>query len=149
MIACVGAITVALFMSSCNDGHDHEADKAVDPAHQHREGPHGGEINELGSVAHIETVHSPESGEIRIFITGPDAKSPLAIETAPQAKFGTDAGPQVIDMNPAGGSLPASEFAAKHEALAAEHPSGRLSIRVGGLSFNPDIEELHHHDDGH
>ncbi len=137
--ALLGALAFASLASSC----DLDIGSGSG-AHEHEPGPNGGDVYDLTPVGHIETLHSHQDGEIRIFLTGPDARSALKIDKAPQVKLVTDDGPLVIDMNPAGGSLPASEFDAKHAALAVEHPKGRLSIDAGGKSFNPDLSDLGH-----
>jgi hypothetical protein len=135
----LGALAFASLASSCD--HDHGEGSR---GHAHAPGPNGGDIYDLPEVGHIETLHDHETGEIRIFLTGPDAESPLKIDKAPQVKLMTDSGPQVIDMDPVGGSLPAAEFDVKHAALAVEEPKGRLSIDAGGKSFNPDLTDLRH-----
>lgn len=110
------------------------------------EGAHGGELVELGTAAHLEFVRKEATGEVTLYITGPDGKAPLAIADAPEIKLATDAGPKVITTTAAkGADGKASEFTAKDDALKAHEVAGRVSVKVGGKLFNPEIHEVHEH----
>jgi len=112
--------------------------------HSHDHGSHGGDIIEVGSeTAHIEFVHSESSGTVKLYITGPDAKTALAIE-APMIKLTTEAGPQAISttaIDAADGK--ASSFTATHDAFRAHPLEGRITLSIGGKEYNPTIVHAH------
>jgi hypothetical protein len=145
-------LAVSTLLACGNDASS--SDKGKNPAgdataHSH-EGAHGGGLVELGTAAHLEFVRKEATGEVTLYVTGPDGKSPLAIVDAPEIKLATAAGQKVLTTtpsNPVDGK--ASEFTAKDDALKAHQIGGRVSITVGGKLFNPQIVADHDHDHDH
>lgn len=136
-----GAKTTATEKSpaSKSDAHAHEE-------HAHK-GSHGGEIIALdGEKAHIELVHHAAEGKADLYITGPDGKTALALEKAPDLKLMTDDGPKVLKCEPSGGSDgKASQFMVSDEALKKDPLKGFIALEVDGASYSPAIPEEHHH----
>lgn len=136
-------------MSACKDSSS-SGDKSsgAESSHSH-EGAHGGELVELGAAAHLEFVRKEETGEVSLYITGADGKTPLLIADAPEIKLATDSGQKSIKTVPASGAGgKASEFTAKDDSLKAHEVSGRISVTVDGKLYNPEIVEDHGHDHG-
>ncbi|MFT7617790.1 MAG: hypothetical protein ACI97A_001429 [Planctomycetota bacterium] len=109
-------------------------------------GSHGGELLELGSTGHLEVCHSASTGEVKIYITGADAKTVLAIAGAPVLKVPQVPTALMLTMkatNTADGK--ASEFVVTNDALKVDHLHGRISLKVGDLTFNPDLASGHGH----
>lgn len=138
---------VALFgIVSCGDKETEAPDSTAGHAAHSEYGANGGELLELGTTGHIEVCHSPSTGELKIYLTGADAKTALAITGAPILKV-----PQVptalqLKMTATNSSDgKASEFSVTNEALMVGHLHGRISLKVGDLTFNPDLASGHGH----
>ncbi|MCK6474424.1 MAG: hypothetical protein L6R28_22125 [Planctomycetes bacterium] len=125
--------------ASTSDGHAHAE-------HAHK-GIHGGKMIALdGEKAHIEFVHHAAEGEADLYITGPDGKTALPLEKAPNLKLMTDDGPKVLKCEPSGGSEgKASQFTASGDALKKDPLKGFIAVEVDGASFSPALPEEHHH----
>ena len=107
-------------------------------------GSHGGHVLELGSVAHLEYVHDAVAGSVTMHLTGPDLRAPATPDQAPELKLVTDSGPLVLTLRGNVGAT-SSSFSVTHDALKTEHPTGRISIKIAGTVFSPDLEETHGH----
>jgi hypothetical protein len=141
----------ALLIAGCGEDSD-QGDRDCEATGGHAahpdEGPHGGLLLELGSAAHMEFVHEVKTRTVTVYLTGGDARSPLPISKQPQLKLVTAQGPLVLSMRSVGGaSGKSAQFALTHAALGSEALEGRISIEVNGKLYNPDLEEVHHHED--
>jgi hypothetical protein len=76
---------------------------------------------------------------VTLYFTGPDAKAPLDVDAPPDLKLVTAAGPRVIPTSASPNAPGSSMFMATDEALGAKDLDGRLSIVIGGKTFQPDI----------
>ncbi|MGE3172482.1 MAG: hypothetical protein AB7O97_07625 [Planctomycetota bacterium] len=136
------ALPMLLVVASCSD--EKPEDKPSKPgaaAHGH-EGPHGGHLLEVGDhVAHLEVMHDEAAGKMTIYVLGSDAKSALTDAKAPQVKLSTDSGPKVLSTTAVSGA--AGAFAVTDPALKAHGPEGRISIEIGGKTYNPALEHDH------
>lgn len=140
------AIPLLLVFASCSEEkHEAEPGKSSAAAHGHgHKGPHGGHLLEVGDhVAHLEVMHDESAGKMTIYVLGPDAKSAFTGAKAPQVKLTTDSGPKVLSTTAVSGE--AGAFAVTDPALKAHGPEGRISIEIGGKTYNPALE--HHHED--
>lgn len=139
-------LPVLLALWSCSDGKREEASKPDKPkaaTHSH-EGPHGGHLLEVGDhIAHLEVMHDESAGKMTIYVLGADAKSALTGTNSPQIKLSTDSGPKVLSTTAISGE--AGAFTATNSALMTHAPEGRISIEIGGKTYNPALE--HHHED--
>ena len=138
LLALCGSLLCAIGCTSeshSGDGHDHA----------HHEAQHGGMLIEVGGeVAHLEFVHDAKSGSATLYVTGPDAKTPMAI-AAPELKVTSAEGPVVIPTTAVGEKDGmASQFTASHDALKKEPVDGRVSFKIGDKAYNPVIEASHH-----
>ena len=141
-------LAASLILGACGDegdNHDHAADQGGGghAAHGH-EGPNGGHILELGSAGHIEFVHDATAGRVTMYFTGPDLKKPITPDQPPELKLSTDSGPLVLTLTGDAGAG-SSQFSVTNDALKTGHPTGRISVKVAGAVFNPDLEETHDH----
>ncbi len=167
-------LTTALLLSGCADqaappatpiaaesghGHDDGHDHDHDDGHDHpAEGPHHGDLVELGNEAyHAEIVHG-DGGEVTIYILDGAAKAAVPISALSVAinlthegeaeQFQLSAAPQ--DSDPAGKS---SRFVLKDEHLAedldANGTTAKLVVTFDGQQFTGKIEHHHDHDHDH
>ena len=121
--------------------HDHDQEHSTEDEDHHETGtPHHGQLVDLGSAGHVEIVHEHEAGTVTLHFTGPDAEAALAVDSAPEIKLMTNDGPRVLTTQASEGS--SSTFVVTDEALHAESLDGRLSVVIGGQTFQPDL----HHD---
>lgn len=139
-------MALPLALSGCGDGHaghDHgDQTKEKGGAHAHApDGPHGGHLIELGTVAHLEMVHDTAAGKVTAYFFGADGESVLAIPGAPELKLVTHDGPKVLRMEPVASSDgKASEFSVVDHVLEHEHLEGRITVEIEGQTYNPDLE---------
>lgn len=160
------SLTALLLLSGCESNKPASGTSASSPVtqtqaneaeHDHpTEGPHHGDIVELGNEEyHAEIVHG-NGGEVSIYLLDSKAKNPVPID-APEVvinlshdgqaeQFKLPAVPETGD--PAG---QASKFSLKNEELSgdldSEGTSAKLVITINGKSYSGKIE--HHHEDGH
>jgi hypothetical protein len=142
-LLCLMMAAVSL-LSACGDDHDHDHDHADGHAAHDHEGPNGGHIYELGAVGHLEFVHDVTTGRVTMYFTGPDLKKPITPDQPPELKLSTDSGPLVLSLK-SDASPDSSRFSVTNDALKTEHPKGRISIKVAGAVFNPDLEDPDDH----
>ena len=139
-------LTASLLLGACGgegDDHDHDHSEGGHAAHSH-DGPNGGHILELGSAGHLEFVHDATAGRVTMYFTGPDVKKPITPDQPPELKLSTDSGPLVLTLtgNAGAGS---SQFSVTNDALRTGRATGRISVKVAGAVFNPDLGETHDH----
>ena len=141
----IALLTVLALIAGC-DNHDHsgEGTDVDDHGHSHEAGPHGGPILDLGSGGHLEVVHDDEAGSVKLYLLGGDMKSPVAIADTPVMKLTTPTGQKVLTLN-AEGELPADTFSLTHDALKTGELMGRITIKIEGKTYNPDLEAAHKH----
>lgn len=138
-----------------DDGHDHSEAK---DKHDHPEdGPHKGQLIELGAEEyHLEVTHDEASHTITFYLL--DNKAKNAVSTADldlvlnlkvnskPAQYIVPAAPQESD--PQGES---SRYALSneelHEALEAPTTTGRITLQVAGKSYSGEYK--HHDHDEH
>ncbi len=142
-------ILATLLICACSGGDEHREGGESGPhshSHSHEAGPHGGQILEVGAhVAHLEVIHSEETGKMTIYVLGPDLKTPVTLAKAPQLKLTTAEGPKVLATqaeDAPGGA--ASVFIVTHDALKVHGPEGRITLELNGKIYNPDL--VHHHE---
>jgi len=117
---------------------------AATGAHGH-EGPHGGHVLEVGShVAHLEVIHDDDSGKMTIYVLGEDLKTPLALAAAPQIKLSTNDGPKVVTTRPQDANGGKSSVFSATDAALKGHLHGRISVEIGGKTYNPELEHEDH-----
>lgn len=132
-------------------GHAHSHD------HGHEQGPHKGELIELGEEEfHAEVVFDEEAAKVSLYLLGPDAKTAVAIEAkelslempgkdAP-VTHALAAAPQEGD-----GEGKSSRFETKTADLfeAFHHnpkAAGKFKVTLGGKEFAGEIKHDHDHD---
>ena len=132
--------------SGSDHGHNHG-----DHGHDHAHGDHGhghdhdhdpGLIEVGEHVAHIDFAHDATAGSVTLTVTGPDAKTALAADSAPKLNLTGD-NPLQIETTAKEGAT--GVYVATNDALKAE-PEGRIAISIGGQSYQPTIKHDH---DGH
>jgi hypothetical protein len=132
-------------------GHDH--------AHAHpSEGPHHGDLVELGNEEyHAEVVHG-DGGLITVYILDGSAKNAVPIEAAEvvfnvmhgdkPAQFKLPAMPEAAD-----GPGKSSRFSVTNAELASslddEKSSAKLVVNIAGKQYTGKVEHHHDHDHGH
>jgi hypothetical protein len=133
-------------------GHAHSHD------HGHEQGPHKGELIELGEEEfHVEVVFDEESEKISLYLLGPDAKTAVAIEAKELSlelpvkgaamTHALAAAPQEGD-----GEGKSSRFETKSaDTFEVFHDDpktvGKFTVTLGGKEFTGQIK--HDHEHGH
>ena len=130
------------------DEEHHEAGEDTD-LHAHDEGVHEGAMLVVGSEeAHIELVHDGEAGEIILYITGPDGRTPLLLTDPPKVNLMAEGGNRQIETAAVNaGEGGASQFEARDEALKTEPLKGRIALAMNGKFYSVDIKDEHDHDE--
>ena len=139
--------------------HEHAGE---DAAHQHAhgtEGPHGGQLVELGGggAYHAELVHEEQTGAVTVYLLDGDAESAVAV-AAPELtvnlqhdgqgkQFKLAAQPQPDDAPGKSSRFVASDGALGEE-LDHEHGSAQLVVEIAGQQYRGAIEHHHGHE-GH
>lgn len=137
-----------------DDHSDHSED-----AHNHPvEGPHHGDLVELGNEEfHAEVVHDHESGSLSVYILDGSATKEVAIDAKELTINVTDDGTPkqfTLTAQPAAGDEDglASHFVSDSSELAAhldeEGNRPRLVVTINGKSYRGSIEHAHDHE-GH
>jgi hypothetical protein len=136
----VKLFTAALVLGICFCAMAEEKDHHDKPAH-------GGVILELGDeVAHLEFVHDEKGGKATIYLTGPDAKTALAITEAPKFNLkGKDGNKQVESKAVNAKDGAASQFEASDDAFKAHELKGRIVLVINGKKYNADLKDAHKH----
>lgn len=127
---------------AAHSGHDHDAHAGHDD--------HAPGLLEVGDhLAHIDFVHDAASGTVTLHVTGPDAKTALALSDAPKLNLIGDNPTQIVTraFSPDADGASA-EFSASDPALKAE-PEGRIAVTVGGQTYQVIIEHDHGSHEGH
>ncbi len=139
---------------------DKDKDKAPDAehgqAHSHEQGPHKGELIELGEEEfHAEVVFDEDAEQVSLYLLGPDAKAAVAIDAKELSLEmpGKDApvthtlaaAPQEGD-----GEGKSSRFETKSADLfeAFHHNSkavGKFKVTLGGKEFTGEVKHDHSH----
>lgn len=155
------AVTVLVGCGTNTQPNPAEVDDAHDHAHP-SEGPHGGELIELGNEQyHAEMLHDEESGTITIHLLDSTAAEPVAIEAAEvtinvkrngqAAQYALAAAPETNDP-----TEKSSRFTLTDATLLADIESGspaQLVVRIAGAQYRGDIEHdpdhAHEDEEGH
>jgi hypothetical protein len=113
----------------------------------HDEPKHGGVVLEVGEeVAHLELVHDAKAGKVTLYITGPDAKTDLALKDAPKINLKTKDGNKQIEtkaISPKDGA--SAHFEAIDDVLKADPLKGRIALVINGKKFNVELKDDHAH----
>jgi hypothetical protein len=115
------------------------------------EGPHGGPLADWNDEYHAEFTVDHKTKTARVFIYGPDAKTPVAID-AKVVKLSLKRPVVQIELKPErqkdDPEGKASLFVGTHEALAKEGDfAGTLSAVIGGKPYADDVKgHGHPHD---
>lgn len=131
-------------------GHAHSHD------HGHEQGPHKGQLIELGEEEyHAEVIFEEEAEKVVLYLLGPDAKAAVAIEAKELSlelpgkdaavKFALVAAPLEGD-----GEGKSSRFEIKSPELyeAFHHnpkTAGKFQVNLGGKDFTGEIKHDHDH----
>lgn len=126
-------------------------------AHEHAQGPHGGELIELGNEEyHAELVLDAKTHALRIYLLGPDAKT-AATTAAEQVTLNVEGGSPLV-LKPAAdqeaGKAATFELVdekAVHALADAGFIHGGLQVKIGDKAFSAPID-IHFdgdHDHGH
>jgi len=135
-----------------HEGHDHSG-------HGHpSEGPHHGDLVELGNEEyHAEVVHNEDSGSLEIYILDAAATKQVAIDaTTLSINITHDGEPEqfTLTATPDDGDEvgKSSRFVAYDEGLAEhlneEGTSPRMFVKINGKSYRGEIKHDHDHE-GH
>lgn len=154
-LACAAALLGAFLLGCSNQPAKEPAKPAVKAKHDHPEdGPHKGPLAEWGAEEfHPEFTVDHQKQEARVYVLGPDAKTPAPIKTerilltiyAPA--FQVDLKPEPQPNDPPG---TASCFVGKHEKLGEDRSfAGTLSAEINGKPYAGDFKEGAHHHEGH
>lgn len=138
-----------------SDGGDTAGGESNAQVHEHpSEGPHGGELVELGNEEyHAELVHDEESGSVTVYVLDSAAKSGVPIDAqevtinlthdGQAEQFAVTASPQEGD-----GEGKSSRFTSQDAELAEElehnHGEAKLVLTINGKQYRGSI--LHDHD---
>ncbi len=121
---------------------EHPDEAAHDHDHDH-DGAHGGHVIELGEhLAHAEVVLDHDAKTLAIWITDADMK-PVATDEPIVLNLVHDGAPVQLTGEANSGK---DAYVFRHDAFAGD-PEGRLRIKIGGATYNPELETGHHHDD--
>lgn len=108
----------------------------VDPivAHDHSSGPHDGQLVVFGNEAyHGEVVFNEESGELTVYIIGPDARTPQPIGES-QIAVHLELGGEEVEL-----TLPAAPEPGEADGMASRFVLTRDNVPEG----IHDVEDLH------
>jgi hypothetical protein len=110
--------------------------------HSHDAGEHGGPVVVLGDhVAHVEGLHDMVEEVVDIWITD-GAFQPMEPDLPPVLNLVTDEGSVRVTAKPHGDG-----WRFEHEAFADHPEKARLSIKIGGKTYNPDLPHGDEHGD--
>jgi hypothetical protein len=100
---------------------------------------------EVGNgIAHVEFVHDAKAGTVTLYVAGKDPKTPMKLTHAPDLKLTTAKGQEVVNTKPVGGAADgASQFQVTHALLKTDPLEGRITIKIEGKIYNPDIAHEH------
>lgn len=129
MLGCAGDSNSRTF--SEEDDVDNVAPIA---GHDHSSGPHDGHLVVFGNEAyHGEIVFNEESGELTVYIIGPDARSPHPISEA-QVAVRLELNGEEVEL-----TLPASPESGEEEGMSSRFVLAREDVPEG----IQDAEDLH------
>lgn len=149
----------AVVLAGCGTNNQANDSLAGNGEHDHAhpsEGPHGGELIELGNEAyHAEMLHDEAAGNVTIHVLDSSAVEPVAIEATEvtinvkRNDVGTQymlaAAPEATDP-----ARKSSRFVVADSSLLADMESGapaQLVVRIAGAQYRGDI--VHNHEHGH
>jgi len=148
MKKCMFWLSILVFFAGCGgEGVDHT--DTGEGGHSHDNiCTHGGFLVEGREGAfHIELVHDEKAGSVKFYLTGKEGKNPLPIADAPELKLVTAKGPKVLKSTAVGCTGGESaEFMITDDVLHIDPLVGRVSIKVDGKEYNPEIHDDHDHD---
>ncbi len=136
-------IAAACMLASCGD----DAASGGSGGHAHAQGAHDGALIDVGAgTAHVEFLHDNKAGTVTLYVTGKDAKTPMKLTFAPELHLETDKGPKVVNTEPVDGAADgASQFSVTDPLLKMDPLKGRIALKFGGKTYNPEIQEGHDH----
>ena len=146
-----GTITTPPPPTAGGDGHNHDH---VHPS----EGPHHGDLVELGNEEyHAEVVHG-EGGAVTVYILDGTAKNAVPIDATEVALNVTHEGkPEQVRLpaapEPSDGPGKSSKFSVVNTELVShldnEKSSAKLVLTIAGKQYTGKVEHHHGHDHGH
>ncbi|MEE9392494.1 MAG: hypothetical protein V3W41_08310 [Planctomycetota bacterium] len=139
--------TLSMLLTACGDkasDADNKADPATADAHAHDHGANGGHLIELGTAGHLEILHDLKAGTIALYLTGPDAETPVTIAKPPVLKLVTADGPKILQTLAANASGESAEFHVKADILKTEPENMRVSLEFQGKTYNPSLGDHDH-----
>lgn len=121
---------------------------------EERKAPHGGVLLEVGEeVAHLELVHDPQDGSVKVYVLDGKADKAVAIRDAPKLNLMTEDGAKQVLMKAVEPDKDgaASLFEAEDDALKADPLKGRIAVVIGEKKYSVEINEPggHGHDHDH
>jgi hypothetical protein len=136
---------VSLFTGCTHEEHREPAEDAQEEAgHSHGEGAHGGAMMVSGDhKLHVEMVQHEDEGKLELFITGDDAKTPVAPAEAPRLNLIAESGNKQIVTRAVAGET--GHYEAIDDALKAHPLEGRIAITVEGTPYALTIDDGHGH----
>lgn len=154
----VSAAVAVAILAGCN-GQRSEYKPAKDlpvakvPEHHHDEhahGPHGGELIELGEEAHhAELVVDGKAHAVKLFLFGPDAKTPTPT-AATEVTIALEDGKKLVLIPAAGqpdGQAAAFELVDEkvvHALIEAGFLHGSLQLAIGDAKYDTHLD-IHFH----
>ena len=127
-------------------GHDHDGD------HHHGQGPHGGELADIGDhEGHLEIVTDHGAEKIRVYVLTTKNED-MRIKEAPVLTLKFKDGPKTLEGVAVGGNADgASEFHYRDKSIAKEFEGGKFRLTMKGktyqVAFEHDQDHGHGHDD--
>jgi len=131
----------ACMLASCGDEPAVSSGSGSAETGQAHQGAHGGALIEIGKgIAHVEFLHDAKAGTVTLHVTGKDPKTPMKLTHAPDLKLTTAKGLKVLNSKPVGGAADgASQFHVTDDLLKTDPLEGRITIKIEGKIYNPDI----------
>jgi hypothetical protein len=124
-------------------GEGHEEAAHDDGAHDHAVGPHGGAMVVLGDhEVHLEALHHEAEHAVEVYAYDADL-GPLAFDAAPMLKVAGPGG----QVSLTGTAVDGGGWRFEDDALASEPERARFQIRIGGMTFVPDLPAHAHGED--
>jgi hypothetical protein len=142
------------FVSGCGDDGPNQGtstdatrtDAGNSQGHSHQEGPHGGEMLDVGDhAAHLEFLHDHDNGKIVLHVIGEDMKTPLNADNPPVINIKTADGPRQIESRAVEG---ASVYEATDPELMNADLDGQVILAAMGKVYYIPLPEPHDHAGG-
>lgn len=149
-LTSIPLLLLIVALAACGDKHDDHDDHGHGDDH-HAQGPHGGQIADIGDhEAHLEIITDHGAEKLIVHVLTAE-NEPLRIKEAPVLTLKFTDGPKTLEGVAVGGNADgASEYHYRDASLANEFESGKFRVKWKGKTYQVAFEHDHDHGDhGH